>query len=137
MTATQTGKLSQAELDFVLLKERDQARVIGARYFFSKHPELRYSYIVEGSSFFGTRVMPLDLIYLPRQMIVGLDSRSISISYDPENPHLSYIYPVVPTTQLSILGLVGFLSAGVAIFGPLILRVCYKYDYHNGDTKAA
>ncbi|NHN40015.1 DUF3592 domain-containing protein [Pseudomaricurvus alcaniphilus] len=110
-----------AVLRSVSLQNASSPTVAGASDWGSNIGRASYSYQVGGKEYTGTRIMPLQNVYLPRERVVNLSKGNITISYDPSEPSQSFIFAVTPFSQLVMLVLAGMSAVAVALGLPKLV----------------
>jgi hypothetical protein len=116
-------KSTQAVLQSISLQNASSPTVAGASDWGSNIGRASYSYQVGGKEYKGTRIMPLQNVYLPREKVVNLSKGTITVSYNPSEPSQSFIFAVTPFTQLIMLILAGIASVVVALGLPKLVSL--------------
>lgn len=114
---------TQAVLQSVSLQNASSPTVAGASDWGSNIGRASYSYKVSGQEYTGTRIMPLQNVYLPREKIVNLSKGNITVSYNPSEPSQSFIFAVTPFSQLVMLVLAGIVAVVVALSLPKLVSL--------------
>jgi|GEM_PF-3092556 len=93
--------------------------------------QAEYLYEVDGRRYTGTRLMPLQYVYLPLDRVRSLSEGSITIDYNPEQPSQSYIFAVTPAAQLFMLTGGALLLAIIALALPRLFRFFMQAALNN------
>lgn len=88
--------------------------------------QAEYRYEVGGQVYRGTRVVPLQYVYLPLETVRSLREGAITIDYNPEQPAQSYIFAVTPAAQLFMLTAGALLLAIIAVALPRLFGFFIK-----------
>ena len=114
---------TQAVLQSVSLQNASSPTVAGASDWGSNIGRASYSYQVGGKEYQGSRIMPLQNFYLPREKVVNLSKGNITVSYNPSEPSQSFIFAVTPFSQLIMLVLAGASAVVVALSLPKLVSL--------------
>jgi hypothetical protein len=116
-------KNTQGFLQSVSLQNASSPTVAGASDWGTNIGRANYSYQVGGKDYEGTRIMPLQNVYLPREKVINLSKGKITVTYNPSEPSQSFIFAVTPITQLIMLILAGTVSVLVALSLPKLVTL--------------
>lgn len=109
---------TQATLEYLSLR-RSGGPIVGLESDWGANfAQAEYTYEVDGQRYSGTRVLPLQYVYLPLDKVRSLREGPISIDYDPGQPSQSYIFAVTPAAQLFMLVGGALLLAVIALALP-------------------
>ena len=114
---------THAVLRSISLQNASSPTVAGASDWGSNIGRASYSYQVGGKEYTGTRIMPLQNVYLPREQVVNLNKGNITVSYNPSEPSQSFIFAVTPFSQLVMLVLAGISAMAVALGLPKLVSL--------------
>ena len=102
------------------------AHLLGVRWGPS-YARAKYHYSVDGKSYTGYRVLPLEHVFLPKELVQSLRPGAIKIFYNPKSPANSFIYVHYPISQLVMLGLVASLVIMLGVFLKTLVRFVSGY----------
>ena len=108
----------QASLESLSVQNASSPTVAGASDWGSDVGRARYRYKVQGVEYVGSRIMPLQNVYLPKEMLAGLSKGNTTVYFNPGNPAESFIYANTPATQIAMLVLAGILVIMIAFTLP-------------------
>ncbi|MCA0902216.1 MULTISPECIES: DUF3592 domain-containing protein [Microbulbifer] len=114
---------TQAILQSVSLQNASSPTVAGASDWGGNIGKASYIYQVDGKEYKGSRIMPLQNVYLPREKVVNLREGVITVAYNPSEPSQSFIFAITPVTQLIMLLLAGITSVVTALVLPKLVSL--------------
>jgi hypothetical protein len=112
-----------ANLQEISLQNASSPTVAGASDWGSDIGRASYSYEVGGIEYKGNRIMPLQNVYLPREKVISLSKGAIKVTYNPSEPSQSFIFAIMPITQLIMLCFGGIISMAIALSLPRLVNL--------------
>jgi hypothetical protein len=116
-------KNTQATLLSVSLQNASSPTVAGASDSGSNIGKASYNYRVGSKEYQGSRIMPLQNVYLPSEKVANIGKGVITIFYNPAEPSQSFIFAITPFTQLIMLILAGVASIAIALSLPKLVSL--------------